>query len=90
MNKQFEYRGYKFNIKVELNVKTERSLNGRTWHKMTTNSMGNDGYYREEEVENRFFEGAVMCAEQAAQEYANGKIDGKPTQNEVLTKLGFT
>lgn len=33
MNKQFEYRGFNFNIKVELNTKVEKRIDGERWQK---------------------------------------------------------
>ena len=42
MNKQFEYRGFNFNIKVELNTKVEKCIGGERWHTVTTNCMDAD------------------------------------------------
>ena len=50
MNNQFEYRGFNFNIKVELNTKVEKRINGERWHTITTNCMDADNYYKKEEV----------------------------------------
>lgn len=39
LNKQFEYNGRTFNVKVVLNYAQERSLDGKTWHEVTVNDL---------------------------------------------------
>lgn len=46
MNRQHEYLGYKFNIKVELNNRVEKRINGIREHKITLNDMGCSNYYQ--------------------------------------------
>lgn len=89
MNKEFDYRGYKFNIKVELNTRVERRMDGERWHTVTTNCMDFDNYYKKEEVKDRFLEVCVQDAERLAKQYIDEKEDGKKSDDERLSALGF-
>lgn len=89
MNKEFEYRGYKFNIKVDLNIKAERRMGGEVWHLITINCMDKDNYYKKEEVNDKFLEIAVQDAERVAKKYIDEKEDGRPSPNVRLSELGF-
>ncbi len=89
MNKEFEYRSYKFNIKVELNTKVEKKLNGDRWHTVTTNCMGADNYYKKEKVNDRLLVLHVISCESDAKKYVDEKLGGKPSPNEKLSELGF-
>ena len=89
MNKEFEYRGYKFNIGVELNTRVERRMDGERWHTVTTNCMDFDTYYKKEEVKDRFLEVCVQDAERLAKQYIDEKEDGKKPDDERLSALGF-
>jgi len=89
MNKEFEYRGYKFNIKVELNTRVERRMNGDKWHTVITNCMDFDNYYKKEEVKDKFLIMCVEDAERLAKKYVDEKIDGRPTPDDRLSALGF-
>jgi len=44
MNKQVEYGGYKFNIKIELDALLERHPGGRHQHRITVDDMGTGNY----------------------------------------------
>ena len=46
MNKIHQYRGFTFNIKVELNHTIEKRPNGLVQHKITFNDMGPGNYYK--------------------------------------------
>jgi len=89
MNKEFDYRGYKFNIKVELNTRAERRMDGERWHTVTVNCMDFDNYYKKEEVKDRFLELCVQDAERLAKQYIDEKEDGKKPDDERLSALGF-
>ena len=89
MNKQFEYRGFNFNIKVELNTKVEKRINGERWHTITTNCMDVDNYYKEEEVSDKFLVVCVQDCERLAKKYVDEKLDGKPSPDARLSELGF-
>jgi hypothetical protein len=89
MNKQFEYRGYNFNIKVELNTKAERHPNGKKWHTVTVNCMDKDNYYKKREVEDDWLTMCIESEEIQARRYVNEIIDGKPTPDKRLSQLGF-
>jgi hypothetical protein len=89
MNKEFEYRGFKFNIKVEFNTKTERRLDGETWHTIIVNCMDFDNYYVKEEVNDKLLELFIHDCERIAKKYIDEKLEGKATVNARLSKLGF-
>ena len=73
MNKQFEYRGFNFNIKVELNTKVEKRIDGERWHTVTTNCMDFDNYYKKEEVNDKFLVICVQECERLAKMYVDEK-----------------
>jgi hypothetical protein len=89
MNKEFEYRGFKFHIKVEFNTKTERRLDGETWHTIIVNCMDFDNYYVKEEVNDKLLELFIHDCERIAKKYIDEKLEGKTTVNARLSKLGF-
>ncbi len=89
MNKQFEYRGFNFNIKVELNTKVEKRKDGERWHTVTTNCMDVDNYYKKEEVNDRFLVMYVQDCERLAKKYVDEKLDGKTSPDARLAELGF-
>lgn len=89
MNKQFEYRGFNFNIKVELNTKVEKCIGGERWHTVTTNCMDADNYYKKEEVHDKFLVMCVQGCEILAKKYVDEKLDGKPSPDARLSELGF-
>lgn len=90
MDKEFEYKGYKFNIKVELNTKVEKGINGRKWHTVTINCMGYDNYYKKAEIQDELLRNTVVAMEAQAIEYINVKGEvGKFEQEKLLEELGF-
>lgn len=89
MNKQFEHRGFNFNIKVELNTKVERRIAGERWHTVTTNCIDVDNYYKKEEVSDNFLVVYVQDCERLAKKYVDEKLDGKPSPDARLSELGF-
>lgn len=89
MNKEFEYRGYKFNIEVEFNTRVEKRIDGERWHTITINCMDFDNYYKKEDVKDRFLEMGVQDAERLAKQYIDEKEDSKHPYYERLAALGF-
>lgn len=89
MNKQFEHRGYNFNIKVELNTKVEKRLDGERWHTVVTNCLGVDNYYKKELVKDSNIETYVQYCERLAKKYVDDKLDKTSTVDKRLTDLGF-
>lgn len=91
MNKQFEYRGYNFNIRVDLNTKIERRPNGRRWHTITINCIDDQDYNKTAEVEDAFLEVFIGNIEYTAKEFIDNKEDGKKKNldEQRLIKLGF-
>lgn len=54
MYKIFEYKNRSFYIGVELNVKVERTPNGRRWHTIKVNDNGVGDYRQKYEVEDSY------------------------------------
>jgi hypothetical protein len=88
MNKEFEYRGFKFNIKVTLNTKVEKKTDGNRWHTIVTNDMGAGSYYKTLKVEDKLLIEGVSAAELAAKNYVDKHLD-QSSPDERLTKIGF-
>jgi hypothetical protein len=90
MNKVHGYRGYLFNIKVELNFKVEKGIEGKSEHMITLNHMGPSNYYQTQLTETSNLEETIelMCKE--AEKWIDRQIDGykSPEQN-ILESLGF-
>lgn len=86
MNKQFEYKGHKFNINVEFDT---RIIDGERFHTITTNCMDNDNYYVKEECSDKFLTLYVVACEENAKKYIDKKLNTNQSLDERLTKLGF-
>jgi hypothetical protein len=90
MNKEFEYRGYTFNIKVEVNHTVNRHLGGISRHKVTLNDMGPSNYY-----ETRFCISIELpnCIDNmtgVAKKWVDKQLDNSRTEEEeLLISLGF-
>lgn len=89
MNKQFEYRGYRFNICVRLDATVERRLNGKRYHTVVCNDMGVTNYYHKEEVEDQFLVQQVNTEVELAQKFVDECEDGKQPLDQRLAHLGF-
>jgi len=88
MNKEFEYRGYKFNIKVELNYRVERRMNGDKWHLITINCMDCDNYYRKKDVEDSKLELTIRLETELAKAHVDSRL-GPEEADPRLLALGF-
>ena len=91
LNKEFKYKGYKFNTSVELNTRAERRPNGKVWHTIITNCMGGNNYYQKEEIETFQIEEYVSKHKQSAIDYID-KLTYKPQsfEEQLLSGLGFS
>lgn len=90
MNKQHEYRGYTFNIKVELNHRVERSLDGKREHKITLNDMGVSNYYQTKFCETPVLNLIITSMIHEAEIWVNKQIDGDKSEEVlILESLGF-
>ena len=89
-NKEFEYRGYQMNIKIEKDTKIEKRIDGNRWHTVTTNCMGHDNYYQKDEVLDNALEVYLFNAENKAKEYIDKKLDNTTDDfTKRLNSLGF-
>ncbi len=88
VNKIFEYKGYKFNIKVELHTKAERHAGGKVWNKVTISDMGSGNWYKTAEVITEHIVLQINTLENMAKEY----VDKRDTRSDIekeLEKIGF-
>lgn len=91
LNKEFDYKTYKFNTSIELNTKIEKRLNGKRLHTIITNCMGGNNYYHKDEIETFQIEEYVEKHKQLAIEYID-KLTYKPQsfEEQLLSGLGFS
>lgn len=89
MSKEFDYRGYKFNIKVELNSIIEKTPNGKKWHNITINDMGVTNYYHKQSVEDSLLIKTLSDMENEAKLWVDKRSYNNPTPDSRLTELGF-
>ncbi len=90
LNKEFEYKGYKFNTSVELNTRAERKINGKVWHTIITNCMDGNNYYQKEEIETFQIEEVVEKHKQNSIDYIDKLTYKKQSFEEMLlSSLGF-
>ena len=90
MNKGYEYRGYIFNIGVELNTKAERHPGGKVWHTVTINDMGLGSFYKKEEIEDaRLKMYLKMDVIYMINKYVDLQLDGGSEVEKMLSDLGY-
>lgn len=88
MNKEFEYKGHRFNIKIELGTRVVRCMNGGIYHTATVNDMGQGNYYVSREIDASCVSEEVQKLIQRAKE----SVDSTERDNSLsieLYDLGF-
>ncbi len=91
LNKEFYYKGYRFNTSIELNTKVERILDGKVWHTIITNCMDGNNYYQKEVIETSQIEEYVQKHNKSAEEYIDKLTYTQQSYEEqLLYKLGFS
>jgi len=90
MNREFHYRSYKFNVKVELNTKIEKRMGGDSFSRITLNDMGGTSYYEVKEVNNQILTESIQKMENDARHFVDirEKKEFSPLQASLL-ELGF-
>lgn len=91
-NKQFEYRGYQFNILVELDYRIEYTKEVEFYvHRITCNCMGFDNYYNQNISVTDELVARIEKSISDAREYVDQKLDGPPLPDheKKLIDLGF-
>lgn len=89
-NKEHQYKGYKFNIKVELDFQVERSLDGKREHNITVNDMGPSNYYQTHLAETHNLQETIELMTEEAEKWVERKLDElKSPAQRVLENLGF-
>jgi hypothetical protein len=90
MNKEHEYGGYKFNIKVELNHRVEKRIDGKREHKITVNDMGATNYYQTHLAESHNLEEIITYMMEDAEKWVYNRTNCDKTQEQLLLEnLGF-
>lgn len=90
MNKIHEYRGFKFNIKVELNHTVEKRPDGLRQHKITLNDMGPTNYYKTTLCKTDNMIEYIHNMMEDAEKWVDERIDeSKSYEVKLLEKMGF-
>ena len=90
MNKEHEYGGYKFNIKVELNHRVEKRIDGKREHKITVNDMGATNYYQTHLAESHNLEEIITYMMEDAEKWVYNRTNCDKTQEQLLLEsMGF-
>jgi hypothetical protein len=89
MNKEFVYCKYKFNIKVELNSRIEKTPNGKIWHNIIVNDMGVTNYYKKREVEDSLLLKTISDMENDAKLWVDNRTENISKPDSRLSDLGF-
>jgi hypothetical protein len=89
MNKEFSYKNYNFNIKVELDVKIERRFNGKRFHKVIINDMGVTNYIYSETVESDKLTDTIDEMVSKTKLWVDSREGGSDTIVSVLKDMGF-
>ena len=92
LNKEFSYRGFVFNIKVELHAENERRIGGKTKHRVTSNCMGANNYYRISTCEDYELIDTIETETRLIYKYVDGILDNEEDVSPIvkeLTDLGF-
>jgi len=89
MNRELVYGRYKFNIKVELNSRIEKTPNGKRWHNIIINDMGVTNYYKKQEVEDSLLIKTIYDMENDAKFWVDNRPDNISTPDSRLSDLGF-
>ena len=91
MNNQFEYKGYKFNIKVEFDVKVEKCIGGKRWHRVFLNHMGSANWgVQDNEVEDSSLLGRIEGVKKEAEDWVNKRHNTGYTETQkALLEMGF-
>lgn len=85
LSKYIQYRGYRFNISINLYVKCEGE---RIYHDLIVKGVNFD-YEDCEMVNNKFLMVAIKDHQRYVENYINEKIDSKISIEEQLENIGF-
>jgi hypothetical protein len=95
LNKEFVYKTFRFNIKVELNHNGNilTGKKGRTNHKITINDLGTSNWYKTAEIdakEPEKMEVMIAGLENMAQDFVEERLQIGLSELEIkLMQLGF-
>lgn len=88
-NKEFQYGGHRFNIKVELDHLVERHMHGKREHLVVVNDMGPHNYYKKSLCETRDLVEKISVMEKEAKEWVNSLSVNDSQEGNILEGLGF-
>lgn len=90
MNKVHEYRGFTFNIKVELNHTIEKRPGGLVQHKITINDMGPTNFYKTHLCETFALLDDINRMIEDAENWVDNRLDeSKSYEVRLLESMGF-
>lgn len=91
LNSVYNYGGYSFNIKVELFHKVEKQPNGKKWHKITINDLGQtSNFYKSiEDVESIDLIPKIELLKVEAQDFVDKRNPPQTEEEKILNKNGF-
>lgn len=91
MNKEFIYNENVFNIKVELNYKSERRINGHQWHRITITDTKSGNWTDTLDIEagsSHRLASAIRDLQNNARRYTDG-LDSLTAEEYLLIDAGF-
>lgn len=83
MDKEFEYKGHRFNIEVELNVVRDER------HLVTARSIDTDDYNSSIVVSDDYLVMYISECESRIKNYVDDKLENEPSEDQRLIELGF-
>ena len=88
MYKVFEFKDYKFCIKVELNAVDEKRTDGKKYHRVTINDMGLSNWFRTKNVLTEHLRMGISDLEILAMDFVNKRVYAT-VEERILSDLGF-
>lgn len=91
MSKNFSYRGYAFTVVVVFNIKIEKRLGGKRWHRLMIKTVdaGGDGFIESRYVEDSDLNEEITIVTNLAKDWVKTKLDGRMPEDKRLIDLGF-
>ena len=91
MQKLIEYKGFKFVITIDLDVKVEKRIDGKRWHEIRITNLNESFYQAIKKIENPYLEASLDIMIEHVESFVDGKLNS-PAKSEtviLLEKLGF-
>lgn len=89
MSKVFAYKNYKFNVKVELDFRVEKKINGNRFHRVTMSDMGSSNWFQEKEVLTKELSETISHFQIQAEMFVDDR-DKRSEEEKFLASIGFS